>query len=135
MNSIEISQTKPSLDEWLCEAKTSENAAHIGMYLFHNGVVREDARALVRDNDLKSKPVKEMIFSADREKADLAVKDTLAMPGIYYARVWLNEGRLSVGDDIMLVLIGGDIRPHVVDALQSLVGRIKTECVSEKEIS
>ena len=35
----------------------------------------------------------------------------------------------------MLVLIGGDIRPHVVDALQSLVGRIKTECVSEKEIS
>ncbi|MFR7669503.1 MAG: hypothetical protein ACLU0O_00745 [Collinsella sp.] len=39
------------------------------------------------------------------------------------------------GDDIMLVLIGGDIRPHVVDALQSLVGTIKNECVSEVEAS
>ena len=32
-----------------------------------------------------------------------------------------------------LVLIGGDIRPHVVDALQALVGTIKNECVSEVE--
>ena len=75
-----------------------------------------------------------MDFKADREKADLVIKDTLSMPGIYYVKVWLNEGRLRVGDDIMLVLVGGDIRPHVVDALQYLVGRIKTECVSEKEI-
>ncbi len=48
-------------------------------------------------------------------------------------RVWLASGELTVGDDIMLVLIGGDIRPHVVDALQSLVGTIKNECVSEVE--
>ena len=33
----------------------------------------------------------------------------------------------------MRVLIGGDIRPHVVDALQSLVGRLKSECVTEQE--
>ena len=40
---------------------------------------------------------------------------------------------LELGDDIMLVLIGGDIRPRVIDALQSLVGTIKNECVSEVE--
>jgi len=34
----------------------------------------------------------------------------------------------------MYVLIGGDIRPHVVDALQYLVSRIKDECVTEEEI-
>ena len=45
----------------------------------------------------------------------------------------MQSGELTVGDDIMLVLIGGDIRPHVVDALQSLVGTIKNECVSEVE--
>ncbi len=33
----------------------------------------------------------------------------------------------------MQVLSGGDIRPHVIDALQSLVGTIKNECVSEVE--
>jgi len=41
---------------------------------------------------------------------------------------------LTVGDDIMRVLIGGDIRPHVIDGLNELVGRIKNECVSEKEL-
>jgi len=46
---------------------------------------------------------------------------------------WLNEGLLEVGDNIMHVLIGGDIRPHVIDGLQSLVEKIKTECVTEIE--
>ena len=41
---------------------------------------------------------------------------------------------MSVGDDIMFVLVGGDIRPHVIDALQSLVGEIKNHCVLEEEI-
>ena len=62
------------------------------------------------------------------------MEETYKMEGIYYIRVWLNEGELKVGDDIMYVLIGGDIRPHVVDALQYLVGHIKTECVTEKEL-
>ena len=39
----------------------------------------------------------------------------------------------QVGDDIMYVLISGDIRPHVIDALQFLVGTIKTKCVTEIE--
>ena len=34
----------------------------------------------------------------------------------------------------MLVLVGGDIRPRVIDALQSLVGEIKSECVREEEL-
>ena len=35
----------------------------------------------------------------------------------------------------MLVLTGGDIRPRVIDALQTLVGRIRLECVTEEELS
>ena len=58
-----------------------------------------------------------------------------ALEGIHYIRLWLNEGELRVGDDIMRVLIGGDIRPHVIDGLQYLVGRIKDECVSERELN
>ena len=67
------------------------------------------------------------------EKVDAAVAETYKMDGIFHVRVWLNEGRLELGDDIMYVLIGGDIRPHVIDALQFLVGKIKTECVTEIE--
>ena len=57
------------------------------------------------------------------------------MPGIYYVRTWLNSGRLQVGNDIMYVLIGGDTRPHVIDAMQFLVGTLKSTCVSETELT
>ena len=58
----------------------------------------------------------------------------LTWPGVYYVRTWMNEGELGVGDSIMYVLIGADIRPNCVDALQKLVGKIKNELVVEKEI-
>lgn len=123
----------PSIDQWLAEAKAHESAPNIGMYLTHNGIVRETAKAQVRYGETDTKPVKGMLFSYDQSKVDQVVEATYQMEGIYYIRIWLNEGELQVGDDIMYVLIGGDIRPHVVDALQYLVGRIKNECVTETE--
>ena len=124
----------PSLDAWLKEAKKEAGAAGCGMYLFHNGVVRETAKAAVREGAENTAPVRGMRFSYDAEKVEAAKKAALAMPGIQYVRIWLNSGELQVGDDIMLVLVGGDIRPHVIDALQSLVGEIKQHCVTETEV-
>jgi len=127
-------KTSPSMDAWMAEAKAHESAKKIGMYLTHNGVVRETAKAKVRHGEQDTRPVIAMDFSYDKEKVEAVIKDTYKMDGIYYIRTWLAEGRLTVGDDIMYVLIGGDIRPHIVDALQYLVGRIKNECVVETEI-
>lgn len=106
----------------------------IGMYLVHNGVVRETARARVRDGETETRPVRGMRFSYDRETLDAVIADAQELEGIHYIRVWLNEGELQVGDDLMYVLVGGDIRPHVIDAMQCLVGRIKQECVKETEV-
>ena len=130
MNNKKIS---PSMDAWIAEAKAHESAEKIGMYLTHNGIVRKSAKARVRLGE-DAKDVTGMLFSYDQEKVDAAVKETYALDGIYYVKAWLNEGNLTVGDDIMYVLIGGDIRPHVVDALQFLVGKLKNECVEETEI-
>ncbi len=124
----------PSMDAWLKEAKASKALARTGMFLVHNGVVREDARDRVRGRNIDSKPVKGMRFSSNSEKVRKATEEALAMPGIFFARVWLNEGELAVGGDIMFVMIGGDIRPRVIDALQFLVGKIKAECVTEQEL-
>ena len=124
----------PSMDAWLAEAKQHKDAAKIGMYLTHNGVVRETAKAKVRHNVPDTKAVIGIQFSYDAQNVDAVIADTYAMEGIYYIKVWLNEGTLTVGDDLMYVLIGGDIRPRVIDALQYLVGRIKNECVTEVEL-
>ena len=126
--------TAPSMDAWIKEAKEDKSASECGMYLFHNGIVRQSAKAKVRQGDISASDVKGMVFSYDKEKVEEAVENTQNMPGIGYVRVWLNEGQLEVGDDIMLVLVGGDIRPHVVDALQSLVGELKNHCVKEEEL-
>jgi len=128
-------KTPPSMDTWLKEAKADENASKVGMYLIHNGTVRETAKAQVRFGEANAKPVKGMRFSYDQEKMSAAIAQTKEMDGIYYVRAWLNEGQLDVGDDIMYVLIGGDIRPRVVDALQFLVGKLKQECVTEQELN
>lgn len=128
-----MSKTAPSVDLWLKEAKAEEGSARCGMYLVHNGTVRETARARVREGDMSAPPVIGMSFHYDADEVDRAVEEARSLPGIYYVRVWLNEGELKVGDDIMLVLIGGDTRPHVVDALNQLVGTIKSRCVTETE--
>lgn len=130
-----MSKPIPSIDAWLREAKAHESAPKVGMYLTHNGTVRQTAKAKVRYGAEGTKEVTGMLFSYDREKVDAIIADTYKMDGIYYIKVWLNEGQLEMGDDIMYVLIGGDIRPRVVDALQYLVGRIKNECVVETELN
>ena len=112
----------PSPDQWLKEAKADPKAAECGMFLIHNGVVRQTARALVREGNDNAPKVIGMNFSYDAQKVDAAIQRVLAMPGIFLARVWLNEGQLEIGDESMLVLVGGGIRSHVVDALQKLVG-------------
>ena len=126
--------TCPSLDAWLREAKALPDAPENGMYLFHNGVVRAAPKAFVRLGEERVQDVGGMLFSYDGEKVAAAIERAKQMRGIFHVRVWLNSGRLALGDDIMLVLIGGDIRPHVIDALQSLVGEIKNHCVIEQEI-
>lgn len=124
----------PNVEQWLQEAKQDPNAAQVGMYLMHNGTVRATARAEVRQEEGQTCPVTGMVFSCDMEKVAAAEKATRALEGIYYVRTWLNEGQLSVGDDLMYVLVGGDIRPHVLTALDFLVGKLKTECVREQEL-
>ena len=121
------------MDEWLKEAKADPSAAKIGMYLTHNGVVRQTAKEKARKINENAEDVTGMFFDYDEAKVNAAIEDAYKLEGIYYIRTWLNRGHLEVGDDIMYVLIGGDIRPNVVDALQYLVGRIKNECVIEQE--
>lgn len=133
MSSGKIKKQPPSIDEWLKEAKADPAALQQGMFLIHNGVVRRTPKAKVRQGIDDGSTVKGMEFAYDAAKVEAAVAEAYKMDGIFHVRVWLNEGHLEPGDDIMYVLVGGDIRPHVIDALQFLVGKLKSECVTEME--
>lgn len=128
-----VKKESPSIDQWLKEAKKDPSALKEGMFLVHNGIVRQTPRRLVREGLDDGSLVTAMAFDFDQDKVDMAIKETYEMEGVFYIRTWLNRGMLELGDDIMYVLIGGDIRPHVIEALQFLVSKIKTECVIEIE--
>lgn len=130
---VKEKRKRPSIDEWLREAKKDVASLEEGMYLLHNGIVRQSPKKKVRQGIDDGSQVKGMFFSYDQKKVAKAVEETKKMPGIFHVRTWLNEGDLEIGDDIMFILIGGDIRPHVIDGLQFLVEKIKNKCVTEIE--
>ena len=129
-----MAQQEPSIDQWLKEAKQDPQAAQCGMFLAHNGIVRITPKKLVREGVEGLGDVAQVEFSYDAEGVAAAEKEALTWPGVYYVRTWLNEGVLNVGDSIMYVLIGADIRPNCLDALQKLVGKFKNDLVVEKDI-
>jgi molybdopterin synthase catalytic subunit len=97
------------------------------MYLIHNGVVRGTAR--------DGLAVSGMDLSYDSGRLAEVMEQVEARPGVVAVRVWINEGRLSIGDDIMYALVAGDIRENVFGGLQELVRLVKTEVVKEWEIA
>jgi len=123
---MSLSEARPSIDAWLAEVKSSSETSGIGMYLVHNGVVRAHSR--------DGRPVSGMVLSVDRERLAEITESAMLMQGVIAVRVWVNEGELAVGDDIMFVLVGGDIRDNVFEALQAIVRMIKTEVVTEEEL-
>jgi len=117
----------PDIDEWIRDVKSQPGSAAIGMILAHNGIVRGTSRS--------GEPVNGMSLSADLTRFEEALAEAGTWPGIFAVRGWVNEGELAVGDDIMRLVVAGDIREHVFEALQRLVSLIKTEVVSESELA
>jgi molybdopterin synthase catalytic subunit len=113
------------INEAIERIKASPEAAGIGMVLAHQGVVRGASRA--------GEAVHGMHLAVDRQRLAEALAEALAWPGVVAVDGWVNEGDLAVGDDIMKVVVAGDIRENVFGALQRLVGILKSEVVTESE--
>lgn len=113
------------IDQWIDEIKKSSDFENLGMFLCHHGVVRSTSK--------DGTPVKSMHLSCDRDRLRALVEEFSGREGIVSVKVWVNEGLLHVGDDIMYALVAGKFRTHVFPALEELVSRIKKEIVSEAE--
>ncbi len=117
---------RPSLDEIVERVKRRSNPENLGMVLVHNGVVRGSSRSGER--------VLGMELSYDEEKLKQLISEIESREGIEAVEVWLNSGKLKVGDDIMIVAVAGRYRSDVLPAFEELISRIKKEVVLEKEV-
>ena len=116
----------PDIDDWIRDVKSQPGSAEIGMILAHQGIVRGTSRS--------GEPVTGMSLTADLTRFKEVLAEAGTWPGIFAVRGWVNQGELSVGDDIMRLVVAGDIREHVFESLQRLVSLIKTEVVGESEV-
>jgi len=101
-------------------------AEHVGMILVHNGVVRGWSR---RDGSA----VTAVEVSPDPAKIEALRREYEQKPGIYRVLVEARSGRLSPGDDLLFILVAGDIRENVKPVLAELLDRIKAEAVTKTE--
>jgi len=97
-----------------------------GMILCHNGVVRDTSR--------DGRKVSGLTISVDHEKLRQVVETNKKKPGIVEILVEIAENRnLAVGDDVMLLVVAGDIRENVITVLSDTLNAIKTTVTKKTE--
>jgi molybdopterin synthase catalytic subunit len=98
----------------------------VGMVLCHNGIVRGTSR--------DGREVKGLRVSVDHRKLDQIVSEQKKRPGILDIQVEIIEDRdLKIGDDVMLLLVAGDIRENVIAVLTDTLNQIKTTVTKKTE--
>jgi len=107
------------------KARAHPEAGRIGMIASHLGIVRATSRDGSR--------VERIEVSYDHGILGSIIKDIKSMPGIVEVFVDTREGTLRIGDEILAVVIAGDIRENVFSALITAVNRIKAEASKKKE--
>jgi len=96
------------------------------MILCHNGVVRETSR--------NGKAVTGLRVSVDHDKLQQVVNSQKQRAGIIEILVEIaDEADLSIGDDVMFLVVAGDIRDRVIPVLQDTLNAIKTTVTKKTE--
>lgn len=114
-----------SLTELVERIKKHPDFHKAGMILCHNGVVRATSR--------DGRPVSEVSVRVDRKRLEGIIGEIKAMTGIVEVLAHVNEGTLKVGEDVMYVVVAGDFRENVFDAMIAAVNRIKADVTSKTE--
>lgn len=105
--------------------KKRKDSDRIGMIASHLGIVRGTSR--------DGQKVRGIEVKYDHEAIQNIIEDIKRSDGIVDVLVKTNEGHLKVGDEILAVVVAGDIRENVFPALIKTVNRIKADASKKKE--
>jgi molybdopterin synthase catalytic subunit len=98
----------------------------VGMILCHNGVVRGTSRDGRKVSGLK--------IAVDHTKLRKIIDENKKRPGIVEILVEIAENKeLSVGEDVMFLVVAGDIRDNVIMTLNDTLNAIKTTVTKKTE--
>lgn len=114
------------LNALLAQIKNHLNYAKVGMVLFHQGVVRSTAR--------NGRPISGLRVQVDQERLSRIITKQKERDGIVEILVQINADRdLKVGDDVMALVVAGDIRENVIAVLSDTLNAIKSKATTKTE--
>ncbi len=105
--------------------KAHPDYAKVGMILCHVGVVRGTSR--------DGRPVSGLDLIVDREVLESILSEQRKRPGIVEILVEVQEGPLKVGDEVMYIVVAGDLRDHVIPVLKETLNAIKKRVTRKTE--
>ena len=105
--------------------KSHPDYPQAGMILCHNGVVRGTSR--------DGRPVSGLTVTFDRKALDGILAEQRQRPGIIDILVEFREGSLNVGEDVMFIVVAGDLRDHVIPVLENTLNAIKKRVINKTE--
>ena len=105
------------------ESNFKEN---VGMILIHNGVVRGISR--------NGKKVKKLLVKSDNKKIEQIRKKYESKNGIFKIVIEPRSGEFEPGDDLLWIIVAGDVRENVKEVLSSVLDEVKSLAVEKKEI-
>ena len=115
-----------NLVQMLEQIKKNPEFHRAGMVLCHNGVVRGTSR--------DGRKVRGLHVVVDHEKWNRIIDLNKKRPGILDILVHINENKdLSVGDDVMYLVVAGDVRENVVSTLHETLNEIKSTVTQKTE--
>ena len=115
-----------SLESMINKVKTHPCYPDVGMILCHNGVVRKNSR--------EGRKVTGLSVTVDHEILKKIIEDQKQKKGIIEVLVEVRDGKpLAVGEDVMYIVVAGDIRENVIAALSETLNRVKSEATSKEQ--
>ncbi len=108
------------------EIKKRPDFHKAGMILAHNGVVRGTSR--------EGEEVTGLTIDVDHERLEQILAEQRQRPGILDIQIHIVEGKeLKVGDDVMYLVVAGDIRENVINSLTDTLNLVKSEVTAKKQ--
>ncbi|RLB89878.1 MAG: molybdenum cofactor biosynthesis protein MoaE [Deltaproteobacteria bacterium] len=115
-----------NIETMVAQIKQHPDFHKAGMILCHNGVVR----ATSREGD----EVTGLEIAVDHKRLDQILNEQKKRPGIIDILIHIIEGKkLFVGDDVMFLVVAGDIRDNVIASLTDTLNLVKTQVTSKTQ--
>lgn len=101
---------------------------NVGMMLIHNGVVRGTSRK-------DSSSVEKLEVNPDLDKIQSIREEFEAKEGIFKIVIEAMQGVFTPGEDLLYIIVAGDVRENVSPVLNQVLNQVKSEAINKKEYS